>query len=108
MEENFIALEKYIPIDKYLPIGTIVEVENVKKDIMIVGYGAFEETTNQEKPTIYDYCGYLYPEGYSGDENTLIFNHDKIKKVKHKGYTPDNYSQINQEITNIINNNQEG
>ena len=106
MEENFIALEKYLPSEKYLPIGSVVTIANHPKTIIIVGYGAYEQENNEEQPTIYDYCGYPYPEGYTGEENIVIFNHNVVTEIKHKGYMSDNYSQINEEIKNMIENSQ--
>lgn len=93
---------KIIMEEKYLPIGTIVTIANQPKTIVIVGYGAYEKASTEETQTVYDYCGYPYPEGYCGDDSVIVFNHDVITEIKYKGYTPDTYPTFNNQITELI------
>ncbi len=95
---------KIIMEEKYLPIGTIVTITEQPKKIVIVGYGAFEKIPGEETPTIYDYCGYPYPEGYCGNQNIIIFNHEDITEILYKGYISDTYSTFNNQITEHIEN----
>lgn len=69
-------------IEKYLPIGTIVMLKGATKKIMISGYYVIND-----KQTIYDYCGCLYPEGYLSSDKCLMFNHDQIDKIFYLGFS---------------------
>lgn len=94
--------------EKYLPIGTVVSIAGNEKNIVIVGYGAYDYNKTIKTTEIYDYCGYPYPEGFCGDEYTIVFNHDAISEIKYKGYTPDTYEQVNKEISEMIENAKKG
>lgn len=67
-----------------LPIGSVVLLKNSKKRVMITGFGQRQ----MEKPDseIWDYCGCVYPEGYMGPDQTLLFNKDQIEKIYAVGY----------------------
>lgn len=61
-----------------LPIGSVIELKNSSKKIMITGYAPI---TVEKKSKMYDYLGCYYPEGVVSNHNYLLFNHDKIEKV---------------------------
>ena len=69
--------------EKYLPIGSVVILKNATKKIMISGYFAID---NDEPDIIYDYSGCLFPEGFLGSDQSLLFNHDQIKELFFEGY----------------------
>ena len=60
--------------DKYLPIGSIVDIHDTNKSVMIVGYYAIKY---QNVVKMYDYMGVSYPEGTLLD-GTFAFNHEDI------------------------------
>lgn len=64
----------------FLPIGTIVEIEDFDKKIMIYGYRPISDGKE------YDYCGLLFPFGYDQEHEFILLNKDIITKVVHPGY----------------------
>lgn len=69
--------------DKFLPIGTVVNLKGATKRVMIAGF------CPEVKGKIYDYSGTLFPEGLMGPDKTLLFNHEEIDKIHHKGLVDD-------------------
>ena len=67
---------------KTLPIGTVVQLGNMKQKVMIVGR---QQINNEEDGRVYDYSGYLYPQGMDGDD-VYLFDADQIVLVYHLGY----------------------
>ena len=59
--------------EKFLPVGTVVILGTAKKKMMITGY-----CRKTPSGTIYDYCGVLFPEGYKGAKENMLFNHNMI------------------------------
>ena len=68
--------------EKYLPIGTVVMLKGGSKRLMITG---FCSVANDDKNTIYDYSGCMYPEGFLSSNQTCLFDHEQIEKVYHFG-----------------------
>ena len=68
----------------YLPLGSIVRLKNGKKKVMISGFCL---TASNGK--LYDYCGYLYPEGVIVNNKIGMFDHDQIEEVIFIGYDRD-------------------
>lgn len=83
-------------LNKYLPIGSIVELKNNDKKFMITGYFSLE---CDDSIKIYDYVGYLYPEGLLLKNNNYSFNHEEIVKVIFNGYVSDEYNVL---IANLL------
>ena len=67
---------------KTLPMGTVVQLGNMKQKVMIVGR---QQINNEEDGRVYDYSGYLYPQGMDGDD-VYLFDADQIVLVYHLGY----------------------
>ena len=71
-------------INKMLPLGSLVNLKKdvkVKKvDFMIIGINIKADEKR------YDYCAVVYPFGYVGADQILLFNQDDIEKVVHRGY----------------------
>ncbi len=90
-------------MDKYLPIGSVVLLKGAEKKIMIIGI-LQEETPNDEKeaPMSWDYIGVMYPYGFTGVEELLVFNHDSIDSVSATGYTDNEYSEFKQELEEFL------
>ena len=67
---------------KTLPIGTVVQLGSMKQKVMIVGR---QQINYEENGKVYDYSGYLYPQGMDGDD-VYLFNAEQIVMVYHLGY----------------------
>ncbi|MBE5858656.1 MAG: DUF4176 domain-containing protein [Butyrivibrio sp.] len=67
---------------KTLPIGTVVQLGSMKQKIMIVGR---QQINHEENDRVYDYSGYLYPQGMDGDD-VFLFDAEQIVMVYHIGY----------------------
>ncbi len=63
-------------LKQVLPIGTIVLLKDAEKRLMVVGY---QQKKNHEATQVYDYIGCVYPEGYVGPKEMILFNHDDIE-----------------------------
>ena len=75
--------------EKYLPVGTVVMLKSGQMAMMITGYKVRTETLEE-----YDYCGCIYPIGFTSDQKGT-FNHNQIEKVIYMGYKDDNYTELN-------------
>lgn len=85
--------------ERYLPIGSVVELKNGKK-VMVIGYYSVEYDNDI---VVYDYSGCAYPEGIMIKSSYCSFNHNDIKKVDFVGYVEDSYLKLNKTL-NIIDN----
>ena len=77
---------------KYLPIGSICNINNYNKPIMIIGYYSVAYNGSVK---MYDYQGCEYPEGMLLYNKQISFNHNDIVNVIFKGYENDNYVNFN-------------
>ncbi|MCR4640704.1 MAG: DUF4176 domain-containing protein [Lachnospiraceae bacterium] len=66
-----------------LPIGTVVKMKNSAIPVMIAGY--LSVVTGKED-RIWDYSGFIFPNGYNSDEDILSFDHEQIEFVIAYGY----------------------
>lgn len=82
----------------YLPIGTIVELSDGEK-IMIVGYFVVD---GEDETNIYDYCGCAYPEGYDEISEMYLFDEEQIEKVLFIGYEDDEGKQYRSDMAKEI------
>lgn len=76
--------------NEFLPIGTVVELDNVPKSLMIIGYSCMSYSDDK----IYDYNACFYPSGTFSDQKTIAFNHENIKKVLHMGLKNSDYERL--------------
>lgn len=67
---------------KYLPIGTVVLLKGATKKLMITGFCAI---ANNEEKKMYDYSGFIYPEGMINSNQVCLFDHTQIEKIYHFG-----------------------
>lgn len=63
-----------------LPIGTVVQLQEAEKSLMIIG--SLQAT---EDGTEYDYIGVPFPEGFIDEDTFFLFNSDDIEKVHFVG-----------------------
>lgn len=67
---------------KYFPIGSVVILKDATKRVMIYGRRQFDKKQEKE----FDYIGCLYPEGYLGTGDVILFNHEDIQMVYFLGF----------------------
>lgn len=66
-----------------LPIGTVVKLKGTDRSMMICGFAP----TGPSKPGyVYDYSGFLYPEGYGETLEVYQFDNEQIELVQAIGY----------------------
>ena len=75
--------------EKYLPLGTVVILKGATKRLMITGFCAIDQGSDDYKHKTWDYSGCLYPEGYINSSQICLFDHDQIEKIYHLGLTND-------------------
>ena len=87
--------------NRFLPIGTVVLLNNGKKEVMITSYCIFPNNTEikegqEVKATkkMYEYGGCIYPEGILDSNVSCAFNHDQIVKILHVGYESDKQKNL--------------
>ncbi|MDO4799301.1 MAG: DUF4176 domain-containing protein [Bacillota bacterium] len=68
-----------------LPIGSVVLLKESTKKVMIIGF-VQKQVKEDRSEVIWDYSGCLYPEGYLGPNQTILFNGDQIDRVYAVGY----------------------
>ena len=78
-------------INEFLPLGSIVKVEKIDKEVMIIGYMGYTTDSNPESR---DYIGVESIDGFS-DETMILFNKESIENVLFIGYK-------NNKVTNML------
>lgn len=69
--------------DRTLPIGSVVQLKENGKRVMIVGYYQYKMG---EEEKIYDYVGCIYPEGFLAADQMVLFDHAQILHIYALGY----------------------
>lgn len=85
--------------EKYLPIGTVVMLKGGSKRVMIAGFCAIAEDTENK---MYDYSGCLYPEGFISSTQTCLFDHEQIEKVYFKGFVDEEEVKFKKNLENLV------
>ncbi|MGN1083924.1 MAG: DUF4176 domain-containing protein [Lachnospiraceae bacterium] len=65
------------------PLGTVVKLKDTEKLMMICGYAS---ATAARPGYIYDYSGFVYPEGYVDMYKVYQFNNEQIEGIVAMGY----------------------
>lgn len=95
-EEESVSL---LAQDIYLPIGSVVNIENHKSKIMIIG--VLQRDANN--PTeLYDYSGVDYPVGLIDPDSNYIFNKSQIEQVVFLGYWNDDQDILQDKIKTAL------
>ena len=82
-----------------LSIGSIVEIKEVKKKVMIISRGAL---FNKRGVIGYlDYSGCLYPDGQNTN-NVIFFNEEDIEKVCFSGYCDEEEEEFKKQYALVI------
>lgn len=85
--------------EKVLPIGSVVLLKNANKRLMIIGYQRMKAGGGNK---VYDYCGCVYPEGYTSPRDTAIFDHDQIERVISIGLQNAAQIEFSEKLKNVI------
>lgn len=64
-----------------LPIGTVVQLKDAEKRLMIIGI-----LQDNGDGNIYDYMGCPYPEGVIDMESMFLFNHQDLENISFIGF----------------------
>ena len=74
-----------------LPLGSVILCNGDEKKLMIHGRKVIltkkDSDTGKEVSERYDYCAVPWPEGFVGNENVFVFNHDEIERTFSPGYS---------------------
>lgn len=70
-------------LKELLPVGSIVNLKNGKKRLMIFGILQRGENAPGEE---FDYSGVPYPEGNMGTDYQYLFNHEDVDHIYFRGY----------------------
>ena len=79
----------------YLPLGSIVTLVDSSNKIMISGYAS-----KDSDGSVWDYCGILYPDGYTDASKLYRFNRSQVNSIVSDGYTNDDMKAWLSQIKN--------
>ena len=79
----------------YLPLGSIVTLVVSSNKIMISGYAS-----KDSDGSVWDYCGILYPDGYTDASKLYRFNRSQVNSIVSDGYTNDDMKAWLSQIKN--------
>ncbi len=82
VEKDIQIMKRKILMKNLLPVGSVVLLKDATKKLMIIG---ILQLKSSEKK-IYDYLSVPYPEGYIGENNNFLFDHEDINDVIFMGY----------------------
>lgn len=85
--------------EKFLPIGSVVMLEGASKKIMITGFLPIQE---DDKETMWDYSGCMYPEGFLSSEQMILFKHDQIENVYYYGLVDEEQEQFAETLKQVM------
>lgn len=78
-----IIVEREMIMKDLLPVGSVILLKDATKKLVIMGI--LQVKPDEKK--MYDYLGVPYPEGYIGNNNNFLFNHEDINDVVFTGYS---------------------
>ena len=69
--------------ENLLPLGSVVLLKEGTRKLMLIGITQLAQDGSDEA---YDYAAVLYPEGFLGAGETILFNQEDIEEVVFTGY----------------------
>lgn len=87
--------EELLDTIDFLPVGSVVKLDGFDNKVMIIGL----IQVGEEKSTLFDYAGVIYPIGYIDAGSNYLFNKDQIVRIYHYGYVDDE-QQIFEDFVN--------
>ena len=85
-------------IKDLMPIGSVVRLREAEKTLMIIGI----KQRNEEKGTVKDYIGVLYPEGYLNREVFFTFDQEDIKETLFEGYHSEDQEDFLDQVSKVL------
>lgn len=73
-----------------LPIGSVVQLREAEKPVMI--FGVYQQRMTDGRT--FDYIGEAYPEGFLGGQSNLLFDAEDIAEVLFTGYQTSEYESL--------------
>ena len=86
--------------EKFLPIGTIVNLNNNNRKIMVTGFFKKDPVNNN----YFDYSGCIYPEGSIDGIPETLFNHEQIVSVLYSGMINEEEKAYKEKLNAFVNN----
>ena len=81
------------------PLGTVVSLQGLDHRVMILGYARYKQGDNSK---VYDYVGCYYPEGFTGPDRTLIFDHSQVTSLFYIGYSNEASAEFLTKVSDAI------
>lgn len=82
----------------FLPIGSVVQLKNAEKKLMICGRVQIEEPDGQ----LFDYSACLYPEGMLSPNKVYLFNQEDIVRVYSLGLQDEEELELKEKIKEAL------
>lgn len=82
-----------------LPIGSVVVLNGGLKKVMIIG--VLQMVQHEDETKRYDYIGVIYPEGFMNTELLVLFNHDQLGEIIHRGFENEEYKGFVDRIAEV-------
>lgn len=81
-----------------MPIGSVVRLKEAEKKLMIIGI----KQLNEEKGTVKDYIGVMYPEGYLSKEVFFTFDQEDIEETFFEGYRSEEQQAFLAQVSEVL------
>ena len=81
-----------------MPIGSVVCLKETEKKLMIVGI----KQLNEEKGTVKDYIGVMYPEGYISKEVFFTFDQEDIEETFFEGCRSEEWQAFLAQVSEVL------
>lgn len=85
-------------IEGLLPIGSVVQLKESTKRVMIIG--VCQKAVDTE--LVYDYAGCLFPEGYLDPNKLFLFHQERIEQLISIGYQDEEQLEFKKKADLII------
>lgn len=83
-----------------LPIGTVIKLKESDKRVVIMGI--MQQAKINGKVESFDYVGVPYPEGYLGENSTILFQETDIELLQSIGFSDIERQQFIANIAELI------
>lgn len=81
-----------------MPIGSVVCLKETEKKLMIIGI----KQLNEEKGTVKDYIGVMYPEGYLNKEVFFTFDQEDVEETIFEGYRSREQETFLEQVSEVL------
>ena len=84
------GMNNRVRFQRLLPIGSVVNLGDYEKRLMIVGRGVGAPGEDH----LHDYCSVPFPEGYEDGDHLIIHDHSDISSITRIGYINDGEMEL--------------